>query len=1243
MGTELILSIQEDSLNLWLKNGGQSAWGSVRSPKPLDAPLTSDQLGEIRWYLEDYLHSPYGAFNLRAKKIERALEVWGEALFHVLFGNPDSVAIYDAAKELSDDGFQLTITSDDPAWLAIPWELIREPGSPFPLSQTGCNIVRNLPGLPLLDGEISIDTRALRILLIIARPQGIRDVEYHIIARPLLQRLRLSRLPVELHVLRPPTLEALNTTLQVAKEQGSAFQVVHFDGHGGMIDAHVLSQVNIDDAGTSQANDQGVLVFERLNAQGVQLVSARELAAILLRHDIKVVLMNACESGSVGREIEATVAIHLLKYGVGSVIAMAYRVYAVAAAEFVSTFYESLLAGETIAEAVTAGRLQMFNHSDRVSPRGPLPLQDWIVPVLYSRNAGGGVALTDPLEPMTKEFNQSVAIYEDEMKAFIGRDSIFYLIETAFATKKIVILHGLTGSGKTTFAKSFVQWWKGTSALGRENATYLYCASQESGQRLSVASFINIINNSLIDEMPERTYGSSDLDLTVQVLSGKQTLLVWDDFGEVTKLHLRDGKRAYEEAMRTQDTLLRLLSVVTDCHILILCNSPGRWLGRGATDIERIQLPRMTAEEISLLVQQSRQGIPDLKVGTADYDLIDALQGHPESIKAILPVVGDVKPLHVLRELTGRSGWGGARGIISPESPLDAAILAKMRSILSNLTERAQRALPLLTIFHGYVDNALLKMIETRPGVPDRFSLSSDEWDLILAEAVSAGLLTEIITTYRGGFYSFYDMHPQLNIALRYYGSTSIDTTASQELNALQGTFLSMYLYYALVLHDEMASDETAGAVNVIEYNISTFEFLLEYGLERQEFEPVHSLLQTLTRYWEIRGKYLTANAWNSKIRSTLIEKFVSEDAFTVPVRTLWVYCLSTQANRDLAAGLFDDAEAGYLEIARLQGSVSPPIRYMLGKTAAARGNIDMAVVMFQEAASEFEKSEDWASASNSYGDMCATFLSQGRRHEAYDVLTKSVHYAVLSHNPQLQASALMQLGAFNGEGGNHDDAARCFAQAVSIYEQIEHPPELVKAYFNLGGALKLSNRLDEALDWLASSLNLAQQLSDGDAIARACESIGDVTEALGHDEEAESWFKEALKFWSSATDGDQGAVRCYHRLGNLAKVRGNIQGALELYETALTKSRNTGDSLPRAIVFLSLSAIHEQAGDSVLALDNAIRASAVFDLKASPPPYSDFMERLRATRQERSIREIEERWLYLTGSLLPATIRDRL
>ena len=129
---------------------------------------------------------------------------------------------------------------------------------------------------------------------------------------------------------------------------------------------------------------EGVLAFEQPGG-GSEAVTASQFAAVLRDGGVPVVVLNACQSGAVGEDLEASVATALLRAGCAAVVAMAYSVYAVAAAEFMAVFYERLFAGDTLSIAVTAGRRRLFEHPGRPSLKGDLPLADWLVPVHYLR------------------------------------------------------------------------------------------------------------------------------------------------------------------------------------------------------------------------------------------------------------------------------------------------------------------------------------------------------------------------------------------------------------------------------------------------------------------------------------------------------------------------------------------------------------------------------------------------------------------------------------------------------------------------------------------------------------------------------------------------------------------------------------------------------------------------------------------------------------------------------------------
>lgn len=155
-------------------------------------------------------------------------------------------------------------------------------------------------------------------------------------------------------------------------------------------------------------------MFEKAEG-GPDQVSAGSVAQVLKEARVPVVVLNACQSGAVGKQLEAAVATRLLQEGVSSVVAMAYSLYAVAAAEFMAASYERPFAGDRVTEAVGAGRRRLAVRPGRPSPKGEIELADWVIPVHYHRRDIHFPALATPrsvarpLEAMLDDIREQAA------------------------------------------------------------------------------------------------------------------------------------------------------------------------------------------------------------------------------------------------------------------------------------------------------------------------------------------------------------------------------------------------------------------------------------------------------------------------------------------------------------------------------------------------------------------------------------------------------------------------------------------------------------------------------------------------------------------------------------------------------------------------------------------------------------------------------------------------------------------
>ena len=622
-------------------------------------PLDDVALEDLRWYLEDYLRAPFGVWEERGPQIQAGLAGWGEAVFASVFGSGPARDAYQRAR---DYDLELVFRSAEPSLLGLPWELMRDGGGPVALGLGG--VSRAVPVADLTRTAV-IPGGRLRVLMVISRPAGMRDVGFRIVARPMLERLEGVRGQVDLVVLRPPTLDALQSALVEAKAAGEPFQMVHFDGHGVLPRRRVAGdRPHTRPVMLAGQPGEGVLVFERPGG-GSDQVPASKVALVLREAGVPVVILNACQSGAVGADIGAAVATRLVRDGAAAVVAMAFSVYAVAAAEFLAMFYERLFAGDSVGQAVTAGRKRLFIADGRPSPKGDLPLADWIVPVYYMRRdvAFPQVAKARPagepsLEAILDRMRRGVpggggTGSLDPVGVFVGRDDEFYELEVAARLARVVVLHGPGGTGKTELAKAFGRWWRDTG--GTEKPQWVLWHSFEPGlPSFGLDSVIAEMGLAVFGQDFARLDQGAQLEAVHTLLEQQRLLLIWDNFESIHSMPDPAGAtQPPDEAERAKIT--QFLDRVADrsrSAVLITSRTPEDWLGA----VRRIRVGGLSRQDAAGYADHLLAPYPaaaERRAGRMFGELLEWLDGHPLSMRLILPLLDTSSPAALLDGLHG--------------------------------------------------------------------------------------------------------------------------------------------------------------------------------------------------------------------------------------------------------------------------------------------------------------------------------------------------------------------------------------------------------------------------------------------------------------------------------------------------------------------------------------------------------------------------------------------------------------
>lgn len=407
-------------------------WLDVDDPDASDtasAGMDERALEELRWYLEDYPRAPHGWLADRAALVQKQIGAWAHDLgSHYV---PAGSSASGAAASAGAGDVDLLIRSDRRDRLALPWELMAGAGDRRAISER--SIVR--VGSTTWNQQC-VDAGELRVLVVVARPDSIGDVRYRSVVEPLARWLADAR--VTFTVLRPPTAEQLHAVLKRATEIGRPFHIVHFDGHGAI----------------APGDGEVALLFEDARHRAVR-VGWEALSRSLHAGAVRLCVLSACNSGTVGRTAEAALAQRLVAGPTVAVVAMAYAVSVSAAVAFSETLYESLTRGQSVSRAVARGRARLFGEPLRANPSAPngaIDLSDWMIPTHYASHDLSFVV--DDAREADRGLSRAAT--------FVGRDREVLRMDRMAVAGHPIALHGIAGAGKSALAREATEWWRAT-------------------------------------------------------------------------------------------------------------------------------------------------------------------------------------------------------------------------------------------------------------------------------------------------------------------------------------------------------------------------------------------------------------------------------------------------------------------------------------------------------------------------------------------------------------------------------------------------------------------------------------------------------------------------------------------------------------------------------------------------------------------------------------------------------------
>ncbi len=1142
MANRLTINHTGDQIQLLWQRGNSVA--RTTEPVNFSHPFNAEVLAEIRWYLEEYLHFPYGIEPNKASSLEQKLQGWGEELFNLVFCSNEKGRQF--FQEATRDGLrqcELGISSEDPQLLNLPWELLYCSDYQF-LAPSLAGIYRSLESFAVRAEMKPLSQDRLNILLVIARPYGERDVSFQTIARPLLESLKPISNRVNLKVLRPPSFEQLERELNANK---GFYHIVHFDGHGDFDPNSVGFQHSFGEVG------QGVLVFE--NADGSpQIVTAQQIAQSLTDCQVPLFVLNACRSAQEGNGSFSSVATRLVSLGAKSVVAMSYNVYVVAAKHFIGRLYEQLAMGSSVQVAVAAGRRELLNKPMRYSPKGDLRLQDWMVPILYQQEDHRPFIPTSEEIPDLDTFlGETDAIslidFPDEGQfGFLGRDYDTLRLERAFRDHNFVLLRGLAGVGKTELACGFGRWFVQTKGVQAA-----YFASFEQGRGIS--QVIYQVGRSVWGDKFSQLSDDQQESAVIKYLKQTSCLLIWDNFESVAGFSDgNDGLCSPEE----QQALTRFLKALrgSKSFILITSRREEKWLDINYQLLEISGLVRPDAEVLGNKILDTA-GVNRQQLPPEYLELFDLLGGHPLSLRVVLPHLKTQSPNQLIDAL--RRGLDTFVG--ESEEGRDKSLIVSLDYSFNCLSEKARRHLPFLGLFCERVHVVTLTWFVEKPENKQLYqsvfgeTLQVSESVEIINEATKVGLI-ELLGD------NLYKLHPTLpwylrrqlsKLSVKVLDETDLISN-TKLLEVLQQSILNFYADLANYYRQDLI-EKPKTAMYVLHMEEPNLLQYLRDAEQKQQWAEAQSILQALGEIYKLSSRLSEFRVLRQRILKQLGKdleqaKTKGKDAFD-----FWIYLQGLDAREALIQGNLQRArEICEINLDELSNLNDPEQKASIGTLYHNLGIISKeercykeAITYLHKALPIFKNIQNWHNLANVYSELGSIAEKQEDYKKAKFYLQKALKICNDTQNLYLAGTVYHQLGILAQQQEFYEEAEIYFQEALKICQNFQDRENAATEYYHLGIVAFKQNIYTKATDYCREAMKIYEDIQDDYKVANVYHLMGNIAFGDANNEEAKAYYVKAIPIFQKANDCYK-LVGIFLMLGNTLVRQENYPEALRIY-----------------------------------------------------------------------------------------------
>jgi tetratricopeptide (TPR) repeat protein len=1115
-------------------------------------PLSPQDHELLAWYFEQWLYQPH-LEDVIAQRAMTRIHEYGHQLFEQVFGNRDAYSLFQNWRTKGLHTIEFEILSRTPEFQALHWESLWPKDRDQPLG-VDCVFLRRVTRgtSPAVQREAS---PLLNLLVVTARPKEESDVGYRTISRPLFESLGQSKIPVNIELLRPGTYKSLIDHLQ---KHPNFYHIIHFDLHGALLTYEQFTDISEGkranpekEAITFKARIgrkpikayegmKAFLAFEGEFKGETDLAEASEIAALLRDRGVQVCILNACQSskqiwpeGTDNRETSLTS--YLMDAGIQLALGMSYSVTVSAAERLIPEMYKQIFANKSIPEAIRLGRLELFNNKERrVSFGKNIPLEDWLLPVVYAK---GKVNLNlrsfqpEEEEKWLEERSQSFPFTEPTY-GFIGRDLDILKIEKSLLRHNLLLVKGMGGTGKTTLLNYLGMWWQQTRFVEE----VFYFGYDE--QAFTLESILAIIAKSLLKGFAHSNWQAMNpaarQQKIIDLLNSHPHCLFLDNLESISG---RELAIAHTLPVAEREKLKKFLAALSGgmTKVVLGSRSQEEWLQpgtfrdnihemRGLDPEARTQL----AEKILLSVVTPKRAEKTLKEPAFER-LMKLLAGYPLAMEVVLRNLKNQTPEEVLTSLQ------------VADVNLDTGGEGKTESILkcveyshSNIAPELQEVLLCLAPFTSFIGRDFLPVYITELQKQEALqSFDLAKLDAALQEAIQWGLLSQM-----------YAETPNLltiQPVFPYFLKTKLEAVDSPIQSAIERAFREYYRSLAGVYGKWMESKEAEQRQDGITYCRLEYENLYRalelYVAGKEEV----SIFFCLSKYLELiqdksANLKLTQQIWDALTKypdaaKKNFETQILSVAGTLATRLLEIHSyLEARQQYELTKQLIHSAT---LLDEKEKQTYLASVYHNLGRVA--------------------EESREWEQAKHSY-------------QQALDI-------KIQLNDVYSQASTYYHLGIITEELKEFEQAKQYCQQALDIYVQFNALYEQAMSYYQIGIIAYKLREFEQAKQYCQQVLDILIQFNDVYSQARPCNQLGNVAMKLQEYEQAKQYYQQALNIYIQFNALYEQAST-FHNLGSVSLALREYEQAWQYYQQSLNIFTQQNDVYYQAITLAHMGSI---------------------------------------------------------------------